>query len=313
VEKLIPAIRLSLIVVLSAALAFIPFGISVAPASARQEPIRVSVELVNILASVMDTQNRPITSLTKDSFQIFDDGVPQKISIFEAETHLPLDLALMIDASGSTRLDYSQQVQAASEFIRKVVRTGDSLAVFSFDQDVHVLADFSSDVPHLQHAVHAIKKGGGTSMYDAIYLGAQTLSKRKTDRRRVIVLVTDAGESTSKASFETARNQAVRSGAMMYTVVLRPVKSESGRNTAGEHALQTITETTGGYMFFPDGATRLDDIFSQIDRELRTQYRIGYYPERKSSGNALRKIDLHVDGDFKMRYRQAYIPPDDKP
>jgi len=308
-----PAFPILLIVTLVAFLTIFPLGISAVPTGAQQEPIRVSVELVNILASVVDSHNQPITGLTKDSFQVFDDGVPQKISIFESETHLPLDLALMIDASGSTRLDYSQQVQAASEFIRKVVRPGDSLAVFSFDDDVHVLADFSSDVPHLQHAVHAVKKGGGTALYDAIYLGAQTLSKRKTDRRRVIVLVTDAGESTSKASFETARNQAVRSGAMLYTVVLRPVKTESGRNTAGEHALETITETTGGAMYFPSGSSELDGIFSLIDRELRTQYRIGYYPEVKASGNALRRIDLHVQGDFKMRYRQAYIPPDEKP
>ncbi len=311
--KLPPAFRLLPIAFLAAAITITPLAITAIPASAQQEPIRVTVDLVNILASVVDSHNQPITGLTKDSFQVFDDGVPQKISIFESETHLPLDLALMIDASGSTRLDYSEQVQAASEFIKKVIRPGDSLAVFSFDDDVHVLADFSSDVPHLQRAVHSIKKGGGTALYDAIYLGAQTLSKRKTDRRRVIVLVTDAGESTSKATFETARNQAVRSGAMMYTVVLRPVKSESGRNTAGEHALQTITETTGGAMFYPTSASGLDEIFSQIDRELRTQYRIGYYPERKAGGNALRKIELRVQGGFQMRYRQAYIPPDDKP
>lgn len=312
-RKPTPALRLLLVAVFAASIIIVPPAITAPPANARQEPIRVTVDLVNILATVIDSHNQPITGLTKDSFQVFDDGVPQKIAIFEAETHLPLDLALMIDASGSTRLDQPEQIHAASEFIRKVVRTGDSLGVFSFDDSVHILSDFSSDVPHLQHAVQNVKKGGGTALYDAVYLGAQTLSKRKTERRRVIVLVTDAGESTSKASFDTARNEAVRSGAMMYTVVLRPVKSESGRNTAGEHALQTITETTGGAMFYPSGAKQLDEIFSQIDRELRTQYRIGYYPERKTGGNALRKIELRVQGNYIVRSRQAYIPPDDKP
>jgi Ca-activated chloride channel family protein len=142
-------------------------------------------------------------------------------------------------------------------------------------------------------------------------LGSSSLEKQKPDRRRVLVLVTDAGESTSRASYETARNEAIRSGAMLYTVCLRPMKSESGRNTAGEHALQTITEMTGGAMFFPDDSSQLDTIFSQIDRELRTQYRIGYYPERKPGGGAVRKIELKVAGDYRVRYRQAYISPED--
>jgi Ca-activated chloride channel family protein len=292
-------------------LSAIPLAISAPRASAQSQGIHIEVDLVNILASVTDRESRPIPSLPASAFEVYDDGVKQKIDIFEAETHLPLDLALMIDAGMSTKLDFPLQREAAARFIQKIVRPTDTLSVFSFDDKVKPLTDFSSNVPRLQEAVRKIKIGAGTAMYDAVYLGSSSLEKQKPDRRRVLVLVTDAGESTSRASYETARNEAIRSGAMLYTVCLRPMKSESGRNTAGEHALQTITEMTGGAMFFPDDSSQLDTIFSQIDRELRTQYRIGYYPERKPGGGAVRKIELKVAGDYRVRYRQAYISPED--
>jgi Ca-activated chloride channel family protein len=310
--KLLFSLRWLMIFTLAVALTFIPVADSALRAAPRQEPIRIEVDLVNILASVTDRDSRPIPNLPQSAFQVFDDGNPQKIAIFEAETHLPLDLVLMIDASMSTKLDFPLQREAAAKFIQKVVRPNDSLAVFSFDDNVHSLADFSSNVPRLQHAVRSMRQGGGTAMYDAVFLGAQTLSKRKTDRRRVIVLVTDAGETTSRASYDTTRNEAIRSGAMLYTVCLRPVKNEGGRNTAGEHALATITEMTGGGMFFPDSSGELDTIFSQIDRELRTQYRIGFYPERRAGDkNSVRKIELRVNGNYLVKYRQAYMAPDD--
>jgi Ca-activated chloride channel family protein len=289
----------------------IPVAFSAARVAAQSQGIHIEVDLVNILASVTDRESRPIPSLPVDAFEVYDDGVKQKIDIFEAETHLPLDLALMIDSSMSTKLDFPLQREAAARFIQKIVRPSDTLSVFSFDDKVKPLTDFSSNVPRLQQAVRNIKIGAGTAMYDAVYLGSSSLEKQKPDRRRVLVLVTDAGESTSRASYDTARNEAIRSGAMLYTVCLRPMKSESGRNTAGEHALQSITEMTGGAMFFPDDASQLDNIFEQINRELRTQYRIGYYPERKPGGGSVRKIELKVAGNYRVRYRQAYISPED--
>jgi Ca-activated chloride channel family protein len=290
-------------------LAVIPVSVSAPRAVAQEQKIHIEVDLVNILASVTDRESRPIPNLPASAFEVYDDGVKQKIDIFEAETHLPLDLALMIDSSMSTKLDFPLQREAAARFIQRIVRPADTLSVFSFDDKVKPLTGFSSNIPQLQQAVRNIKIGAGTAMYDAVYLGSTELAKQKPDRRRVLVLVTDAGESTSRASYDTARNQAIRSGAMLYTVCLRPMKSESGRNTAGEHALQSITDMTGGGMFFPDNASQLDEIFSQIDRELRTQYRIAYYPERKPGSGGIRKIELRVAGNYNLHYRQAYISP----
>jgi len=269
--------------------------------------IRVNVNLVNVLVSVLDEHNRPAADLPRESFQLFEEGVEQKIEVFESETQLPLDLALMIDASLSAHKEIAFEEEAAAHFIRQVLRKGDRLSVFSVDEDITQLAAFSDDVPSLQAAVHRMPAGSGTSIYDAILLGSRTLGRRGEDRRRVIILVTDAGETTSRADYDAARKEAVRSGSLLYTIVIRPVKNESGRNTAGEHALETITDTMGGAMFFPDSASELDGIFDRINRELRTQYRLGYYPNPRGPANTYREIDVKVTGNYQVRHRKSYV------
>ncbi len=277
--------------------------------SPQQQPIRVEVDLVSILASVVDKSNRPIVDLPKDAFQIYDEGKLQNITLFEAETHQPIDLALMVDASMSTALDFPVERDAAARFFQKVVRPNDGISFFTFSDEVVQKTNFTDDVPRLQQALRNVKEGAGTALYDAVVLGSQELAKRKSERRRVIVIVTDAGETTSHASFDMARREAIRSDALLYTIILNPVKGESGRNTAGEHALQTITEVTGGAMFYPASAAQLDGIYGRIDRELRTQYRLGFYPDPKPPAGELRHIEVHVKGDYTVRYRQAYIAP----
>src|SRR6202030_4715060 len=123
----------------------------------------------------------------------------------------PLDLALMIDASLSAHKEVAFEQEAAAHFIRQVLRPGDRLSVYSVDEDVTQLAGFSDNVAALQSAVHHLPNGAGTSIYDAILLGSRSLERRGEDRRRVIILVTDAGETTSYADFDAARKAAVRS------------------------------------------------------------------------------------------------------
>jgi len=258
--------------------------------------IKVTVNLVNVLVSVLDEHNRPAPDLPVEAFQVFDEDNPQAIAVFEKETEQPLDLALMIDASLSAQLSMPAQREAASHFIQQVLRKGDRLAVYSVDENVTQLAAFSDNVAHLQEAVRHIPAGAGTSIYDAVMLGARALSRQGTDRRRVIILVTDGGETTSRADFESARREAVRNNTLLYTVVIRTMKSESGRNTAGEHALETITDTTGGAVFYPDGSTQLDTIFDRINKELRTQYRLGYYPNPRGPADTYRRIEVTVTG-----------------
>ncbi|HMD44020.1 MAG TPA: VWA domain-containing protein [Candidatus Acidoferrum sp.] len=269
--------------------------------------IKVNVNLVNVLVSVLDDQNRPAPNLPVDAFQIFEEGVRQKIDIFESETKQPLDLALMVDASLSAHKEIVFEREAASHFIKQVLRPGDRLGVFYFDEQVTQIGAFSDNVANLQDAVRRIPDGAGTSIYDAVLLGSKALEKRNSDRRRVIIMITDAGETTSRTDFETARKAAVRAGILLYTIVIRPVKNENGRNTAGEHALTTITEMTGGAMFFPDSAPELAAIFDQIDRELRTQYRLAYYPNPHGTPNSYRTIEVKVLPGYTARHRTTYL------
>jgi Ca-activated chloride channel family protein len=276
------------------------------PASPRGT-IKVHVNLVNVLVSVLDVHNRPAPDLPVEAFQVFEEGVQQKIDIFESETKQPLDLALMIDASLSEHKEMPFERDAASHFIKQILRPEDRMSVFYFDEMVTQLAGFTDNVATLQDAVRRIPDGGGTSIYDAILLGSRAMEKRPNERRRVLVLLTDAGETTSRADFDAARKAALRAEVLLYTIVIRPVKNENGRNTAGEHALQTITETTGGAMFFPDSAQELPVIFDRIDQELRTQYRLAYYPNPRGPANTYRTIDVKVLPGYSARHRTTYL------
>src|SRR5580704_5662146 len=273
----------------------------------RGNEIRVQTDLVTILARVTDKSGRAMPDLTQDAFQISEEGVPQKIERFEAETNRPLDLALMVDSSISTFKDLKFENEAAAHFIRQVVRPGDTLSVFEFSESVTQLSEFSDNVPTLQAAARRISSGAGTSIYDAVVLGSNSLKRRAEGRRRAIVLVTDAGETTSSYKFEDARRAAIASEALLYSIVIRPVKNESGRNTAGEHALITITDSTGGALFILDDTNQLDAMFDRIDRELRTQYLLGYYPQPNPPPGSYRTVEVKVKSGDLVRYRKNYF------
>jgi len=266
-------------------------GDSDGQSSQERDRIRVSVNLVNVLASVLDDHNRPAPDLPREAFQLFEEGFEQKIEVFEQDSAL--------------------------RFLRQVLRKDDRASIFAISEDVHQLANYTGDFGQLQSALHRMPPGAGTSIYDGLLLGARTLERRGDDRRHVIVLITDGGETTSSTDFDAARKAAVRSGALLYTIVVRPVKNESGRNTAGEHALSAITDTMGGAMFYPDAITELDAIFDRINRELRTQYRLGYYPTPRGPANTYRSIEVRISTEnagttnasatYQVRHRKAYL------
>jgi Ca-activated chloride channel family protein len=299
--------------VLSVALLAAGFGTTLRGQEQKQKKrpgaIRVQVNLVDILASVIDANGHPVPDLTQDAFTITEEGVPQKIERFEAETNRPLDLALMVDSSMSTFKDLKFENEAAAHFIRQVVRPADTLSVFEFSESVTQLSEFSDNVPTLQAAARRISSGAGTSIYDAVVLGSNSLKRRAEGRRRAIVLVTDAGETTSSYKFEDARRAAIASDALLYSIVIRPVKNESGRNTAGEHALITITDSTGGALFILDETNQLDAMFDRIDRELRTQYLLGYYPNPMPPPLTYRHVQVKVNTGDLVRHRSVYFAP----
>jgi Ca-activated chloride channel family protein len=275
----------------------------------QRPPIRIQTDLVNILASVIDANGEPVIGLTQDAFQLLEENVPQKIVRFEPQTNRPLDLALLVDTSGSAAIELKIEKDAAERFVKEVVRPGDRLAVFSFTSDVVQLSNFSDDPKVLENAVHRVDAAPdmGTSLYDAVVLGSQSVRKQGAGRRRALVIITDAGETTSSSSFDSTRRAAIASDALLYTVVVRPMKSDAGWNTAGEHAMETITDSTGGAMFYPTSLTELDGIFDRINRELRTQYLLGYYPTPTPPPGSDRHIVVKVSTGDTVRYRKEYF------
>ncbi len=275
--------------------------------------MRTDVNLVSLWVSVQDPSGRPLTGLPRDAFTVFDEGTKQQVAVFEAETQQPLDMALMIDTSLSAAKEMEFEAGAALRFIRKVVRPQDTLAVYTFAEHVDRLTAYTSNPSTLEAGLKRMRAGAGTSLYDAIYLASGELSRRPPGRRRVIVLVTDAGETTSRVTFEDARHAAVSAEALLYTIVIRALKSDALRDLAGEHALATITDTTGGAMFLADDLNQLDALFEAIDLELRTQYLLAFYPQPPPPKKSIRHLEVRVasaapaGGPLRIRNRKLYL------
>jgi Ca-activated chloride channel family protein len=272
-------------------------------------PIRVQTDLVSILASVTDAKGEPVIGLPQTAFQLSEEGIAQKIVRFEPQTNRPLDLALMIDTSGSAAIELKIERDAAEHFVQEVVRPGDRLAVFSFTSDVVQLSNFSDDAKVLEGAIHRVEMGAdmGTSLYDAVVLGSQSVRRQGAERRRALVIITDAGETTSVSKFEDARRAAISANILLYTVVVREMKSDAGWNTAGEHAISTITDSVGGAMYYPTNLSELGAIFDRINQELRTQYLVGYYPNPTPPPGSYRHVVVTVNTGDTVRYRKEYF------
>jgi Ca-activated chloride channel homolog len=295
------------------------------PAAAQVRPdgqrasgqMKVRVDLVNVIASVLDSSGKPVPDLPRQSFHLYQDGREQRIDLFERQTNLPLDLALMIDSSLSTYDDLKFEQEAAERFIRQVLRPGDRMAVFTFAYNVDQLSPFTGSASALDDALRRVQIGTGTSLFDALYLGSRALAQVPTNHRRVLLLVTDAGETTSRTSYDAARDAVVRSGAMLYTILIRSVKSDAGRNTAGEHAIDTITDQAGGAMYVVDAPPQFSSTFDRIDRELRTEYLLGYYPAPTPQPGSYHSIEVrlrpagHGPGStYSLEYRKGYYAPE---
>ena len=304
---------------LVAMLVAIPASAQVRPGQQRppRGQMKVSVDLVSVIASVLDASGKPVTDLPRQAFQLYQDGEEQKIDLFQRHTNMPLDLALMIDTSLSAVGDLKFEREAAEHFIHEVLRPGDRAAVFTFAYGVTQLSQFTGDAAMLDSALRRVRPGTGTSLFDAIYLGSHAIERLPPDRRRVILLVTDAGETTSSSTFDTAREAAIRSGAMLYTILIRVVKSESGRNTAGEHAIDTMIDATGGAMYPVDTPEQFGPTFDRINEELRTEYLLGFYPKPVPRPGSHHTIVVRLalphssaSASYVVRYRKEYFTPE---
>lgn len=247
--------------------------------AAQQPRFKVEVRLVRLLATVKDARGEPVGDLSKEDFLIFDSGVPQEVAVFERHTETPLSVALLLDTSGSMARKLREANASVLAFLRAFFAEGhpeDAVALYSFNQDVTLQANFTRRVTRLENELRRLRAEAGTSLYDAIYFGARALENR--EGRRVILLVSDGADTTSVKEFREALEAAHNADAAIYGVLIIPVESDPGRHIAGENALIGLATATGGKVFLATLGERLDAAFAEILRDLRTQYLLGYYP-----------------------------------
>jgi VWFA-related protein len=286
-------------------------------------PLQVQTTVVNVFTTVRDRHNGIISDLSKNDFKVFEDGVEQKISYFTKEVDLPLSLALLMDTSGSMQEILNAEKEAASNFVEEVMHKKDEAIVMSFDTDVNLLADFSEDPGVLQHAIRRAEinvdatgvggtggtvpsRGGGTNLYDAVYLAAHDELTSEAGRK-AIILLTDAEDTGSKLSENDAIESAQRADAVLHFILIIDPGASEGY---GPGVASKMAHETGGRVISVRNDEGLRKAFDTLAEELRSQYVIGYYPANTKHDGTFRKIRVDVDrADLKILARKGYYAP----
>jgi Ca-activated chloride channel family protein len=277
----------------------IPQQTAGAPASPPR--YHVNVRLVNVFLNVTDATGAPIGGLNQNDFSLSEDGVPQKIAFFERETDMPLSIVLAIDTSLSTRKDLPLELSSARRFAHAILRPEDGLSLYSFSETVSEITKFTSDARAIDKAIDRIRLGSATALYDALYLGSHALEPRQG--RKVMVVITDGGDTVSSVNYREAVRAAQQAEAILYSIIIVPVEASAGRDTGGEHALVQLSADTGGRYFYATSVSQIDEAFRKISDELRTQYLLAYYPSQRLTDSDFRRIQVTVKGASADRVR----------
>ncbi len=284
-----------------------------APADAQQSSadstFKVEVKLVNVFVTVTDSQGAPIANLTEENFQVFEDDVAQKIAVFSKESALPLSIVLDIDTSLSTRKDLPLELNSARRFAHAILRPVDALSLYEFSEVVDEVVPFTADLKRIDHGIDHLHPGAATALYDALYLGSQALENRQG--RKVLVVITDGGDTVSRTDYKEAVRAAQQAEAIVYSIIVVPIEASAGRDTGGEHALIQLSEDTGGKFFYADSVALLDAAFQKISDELRTQYLLAYYPVKRLADSDYRRLEVKVSSPsiaagYGVRHRAGY-------
>ena len=254
--------------------------LDVTPAVAQDDAVfRSDVQLVRVLATVKDADGALVGSLEKTDFAVRDNGVPQQISVFERQTAQPLSVAVLIDNSGSTAKDLKYETESVMRFVRAVLKEGnpdDAVSLYSFNYEIVRQNAFTRNPAVIEKSLRGLRGEAGTALYDAILLSARDIQDRKG--RKILVIVTDGGDTVSRNDFNRAVEAAQLADAVIYPILIVPITNDAGRNVGGENALTFMAQGTGGRTFLPATAAELDSAFASIINDLRTSYLLGYYP-----------------------------------
>jgi Ca-activated chloride channel homolog len=258
------------------------------------------VDEVTLHATVVDDHFHPITSLTKNDFNVFENGQPQKITSFRNED-IPVALGIVIDNSGSMR-DKRPQVNTAAVNLVKSSNPQDQVFVVNFNEEYFLDQDYTGSVPKLKDALERIESRGGTALYDAVVASSDHLKKSGALEKKVLLVVTDGEDNASRESLEQAlRRLEEKNGPTVYTIGLL---SEE-RSKRARRALREMAEDTGGVAFFPKDLTEVEAITQQIAHDIRNQYTIQYKPTMPQSAGGYRtvKVEAQAKGYKKLQVR----------
>jgi len=298
------------------------------PADQEPAPIKVDVDVVSILASVRDKRGGLVANLEKKDFTVLEDGKPQEIKYFTRETDLPLTIGLLVDVSGSQRNLIEIEHNAASQFFSQVLRKKDEAFLIQFGEETELLQDYTNSTRLLNSALGQLRvssgvgglhpgpvptAGGprGTVLYDAVYLAAN--EKLRTEvGRKVIVVITDGVDQGSRLTINQAIEAAQKADAVIYSIDYSGPSAYGGFGMVfggggGEGYLRKMSDETGGHVYKVDRRHSLDQIFVELQDEMRSQYAIGYTPANDTKDGSYRKLDIKLGNkDLKAQARKGY-------
>ena len=291
--------------------------------------LKVDVDVVNVLASVRDKKGTLIPNLEKKDFSIFEDGKQQEIKYFTRETDLPLTIGLLVDVSGSQRNLIEIERSAASQFFQQVLRKKDEAFLIMFGEEAELLQDYTGSPRLLTQGLNELRvssgvgglgpgpvptAGGprGTVLYDAIFLAAHDKLSGEVGRK-VIVVITDGVDEGSRLNIRQAIEAAQKSNAVIYSIDYSDSSAYGygpfGHMSVGggESALRQMSDETGGHVYRVDRKHTLDQVFKELQDEMRSQYSIGYTPTNDVKDGSYRKLDIKLASkDMKVQARKGY-------
>jgi VWFA-related protein len=293
------------------------------------ETLKVNVNVVGLFFNVKDKHGALIPNLTKDDFQVLEDGKPQTIKYFAAESNLPLTLGILIDSSGSQRNVLDMEKQVGGAFLRQILTDKDEAYVIDFNIDAELVQDYTRDVRRLQAAMNKVKintgyttgpipgAGGGpvptaqspgTVLYDAVYLSAHDMLAKEVGRKAMILL-TDGEDEGSRLKIKDAIEAAQKADAIVYVLLCadRGFYGSFQVGYSGEGEMRKLTEATGGRVInVGNKFDKLREAFDQIAAELRSQYNLGYTPINSVLDGGYRKLEIKAKQNYKIQARAGY-------